>query len=130
MRKGQGTDFNVDVENIGRFIFGRRTMRDVFLIRSEYNRLSNGNYTEDGLAVDLGAWAVATISVLMVSAPTTFDLDKVDPLTDDTWEEKTAEVFTALRAMELSFRPNSGKASEKARESPSEQPPVAIPETV
>ena len=106
MRKSHGTDFHVDVDNIGRFTFGRRTMRDVFLIRGEYNRLSNGNYNEEGLAVDMGCWAIATLSVLMVEAPDTFDLDKVDPLTDDTWEEKAAKVFSSLRDTELSFRPN------------------------
>lgn len=114
MRKPNGTDFFVEVENIGRFQFGKRTMRDVFLIRSEYNRLSNGNYTAEGLPVDGGAWAVATLSVLLVSCPDSFDLEKVDPLTDDTWEDKTAAVYTALRAMELSFRKNSAGAEQKA----------------
>ena len=104
MRKPSGTDIHVDVEGVGRFTFARRTMRDVFLIRSEYNRLSNGNYDADGIPVDMGAWAVATLFTLLVAAPPEFDLDKVDPLLDDTWEDKTAKVFTSLRDMELSFR--------------------------
>jgi hypothetical protein len=104
MRSANGSDFHVDVEGVGRFQFGRRTMRDVFLIRSEYNRLSNGNYSAEGVPVDMGAWAVATINVLLVASPPEFDLTTVDPLMDETWEDKTAKVFTSLRDMELSFR--------------------------
>jgi hypothetical protein len=139
MRKSHGTDFHVDVEwkrtpkdieNLGRFTFGRRTMRDVFLIRSEYNRLTNGNYSENGVPVDGGAWAIATLFVLMVEAPESFDLDKVDPLMDDTWEDKTAAVFTALRAKELGFRPNSGKEVQAASPPTSDKPSVGIPPKV
>jgi hypothetical protein len=139
MRKGNGTDFHVDVEwkpatgaaeNIGRFTFGRRTMRDTFLIRSEYNRLSNGNYGHNGLPVDIGAWAVATLSVLMVEAPASFDLDKVDPLMDDTWEDKTAAVFDALRAMELSFRPKRGAEVQAASPPTSDKLPTGVPAQV
>lgn len=139
MRKGSGTDFHVDVEwntpsktvePIGRFTFGRRTMRDVFLIRSEYNRLSNGNYNDKGIPVDMGAWSIATLSVLTVASPPSFDLDKIDPLTDDTWEDKTAAVFNALRNMELSFRPNSGKEVQAASPSTSDQPPTGVPAPV
>jgi hypothetical protein len=114
MRKANGTDFHVDVDGVGRFTFGRRTMRDVFLIRSEYNRLSNGNYNAEGIPVDMGAWAVSTVFVLLVASPAEFDLGTIDPLTDDTWEEKTAKVFNALRDMELSFRKNSPPAVQKA----------------
>jgi hypothetical protein len=113
MRAASGTDIHVDVDGIGRFTFGRRSMRDVFLIRSEYNRLSNGNYSIDGIPVDMGAWAVATLFVLLVAAPPEFDLATVDPLTDDTWEDKTARVFTSLRDMELSFRKERTPAVQK-----------------
>ena len=138
MRKASGTDFHVDVEwktpggieNLGRFTFGRRMMRDVFLIRSEYNRLTNGNYNELGVPVDGGAWAIATLFVLMVEAPESFDLDKVDPLMDDTWEDKTAAVFTALRAKELGFRTNSGKEVQAASPPTSDKSPTRVPAQV
>ena len=143
MRKPSGTDFHVDAdyevresgkvvrtEPLGRFTFGRRTMRDMFLIRSEYNRLTNGNYTEDGVPVDIGAWAVATLSVLMVATPDSFDLDKIDPLTDDSWEDKTAGVYTALRAKELHFRTGSAKEVQAGSAGTGGQPSVRVPPSV
>lgn len=139
MRKGHGNDFHVDVEwktpsgavePLGRFTFGRRTMRDVFLIRGEYNRLTNGNYNENGVALDFGAFSIATLSVLMVEAPASFDMDKVDPLLDDTWEDKAAAVFSALRAKELSFRPNRGAEVQAASPPTSDKPSASVPAPV
>lgn len=116
MRVEHGTDFTVDVEKLGRFTFGRRKMRDQFLIRGEYNRLTNGDYLEDRPA-NLGAWAIATLAVLTVKSPPEFTLDpdKVDPLLDDygAWENQVADVYGALRAKELSFRPDSAPAVQK-----------------
>lgn len=139
MRKASGTDFHVDVEwkkqsgaveQLGRFTFGRRTMRDVFLIRGEYSRLTMGNWTESGLAEDLGAFAIATLSVLLVEAPASFDLATVDPLLDDTWEDKTASVFSALRAKELSFRPKRGAEVQAAGPPTSDKPSTGVPAPV
>jgi hypothetical protein len=126
MRKPHGTDFTVDVDytlgdgesahvvSLGRFTFARRTVGDVFKIRGEYTRLTGGNWDENGVAQDTGAWAVSTISTLLVASPPTFNLDTVDPLTDDTWESKVAAVFWALRDKELSFRKDSTQSEQKS----------------
>lgn len=116
MRAPSGTDFQLDVEKIGRFTFGRRKMRDVFLIRAEYNRLTSGDYV-DSMPANLGAWAIATLEVLAVAVPDGFSVnpDAIDPLLEDAnvWENTVADVYTALRAKELSFRPNSPPTVQK-----------------
>ncbi len=104
-------DFQVEVDGVGRFTFGRRTPRDVFRIRGEYDNLTGGNYGEGGQFKDWSALAFATIKVLAVQAPDGFDPDKLDPNVDDDWEAKLLRVFTDLREKELSFRPGSGEVS-------------------
>lgn len=105
-------DFTVEVDGIGTFIFARRQMRDTYRIRGEYNKLTGGNYDDDGNFNDLPALAHATLAVLMVQAPDGFDLDALDPLTDDDCDTKIMKVFAALREKELSFRPGSRAGSE------------------
>lgn len=115
---GQG-DFNVDVDGIGAFIFARRHQRDVYRIRGEYNKLTGGNYDDQGSFNDFPALAHATLAVLMVQAPDGFDLDKLDPLTDEGCDEKILKVFGALREKELSFRPGAGAGSKTQSEAES-----------
>lgn len=109
-------DFTVDVEGIGTFHFGRRSPRDVYLIRGEYARLTDGNYDDEGNYADISALGFATIKVLAVRMPDGFNLDSLDPLVDEDWESKVMKVFTALREKELSFRPGSRAASQEAGE--------------
>lgn len=116
LRPASKEDFNVDVDGIGGFVFARRQQRDVYRIRGEYNRLTGGNYSEDGTFNDFPALAHATLAVLMVQTPDGFDLDKLDPLTDDSCDEKIMKVFTALREKELSFRPGTGAGSQASGE--------------
>ena len=109
-------DFTVDVEGIGTFVFARRQQRDVYRIRGEYNKLTGGNYDDDGGFNDFPALAHATLAVLTVESPDGFSLDKLDPLTDDSCDEKILKVFAALREKELSFRPKRREGSEAAGE--------------
>lgn len=116
MSKGRETDFSLDVEwnsgteeapvmvHLGNFTFRRRTLSDTFLIRGEYTRLTNGNWGEKGVALDMSAWVFATLGVLLVKAPMGFDLKNIDPLLDDNWETKIVAAYIALRDKELSFR--------------------------
>jgi len=114
MRTAKTDDFNVDVEGFGRFVFGRRTKEDVYKIRSRYNVLTEGNYLADGRVGDLGGLGLVTLQTLLVSAPETFNLEAMDPLMDDDFEEKIMKVFGALRAKEQSFRSEPAKGSEGA----------------
>lgn len=115
-RTAAAGDFQVEVDGVGRFTFARRTPRDVFRIRGEYERLTGGNYTEDGQYKDWTALAFATIKLLAVEAPDGFDLDKIDPNVEDDWEAKLVRVFADLREKELSFRPGSGAGGEATGE--------------
>lgn len=105
-------DFTVDVDGIGTFTFARRQMRDIYRIRGDYNKLTGGNYDEEGNYGDVSALAFVTLSLLMVAAPTGFSLSTLDPLVDDQCDEKVLKVFTALREKELSFRPRPAQAGE------------------
>jgi hypothetical protein len=111
-RQSAPGDFQLDVDNVGQFTFGRRSARDVFRIRGEYAQLTGGNYDADGYQRDVVALAYATLKVLTVVYPADFSLDKLDPLLSDSWEERLMMAFTALRTKELSFRPPSGEAGE------------------
>jgi hypothetical protein len=112
MRSAKDSDFNVEVEGFGTFVFGRRTKEDVFRIRSRYNVLTEGNYTEDGRVADLGALGYVTLQTLMVSAPESFNLDAMDPIMDDDFVEKILKVYGAFSAREQSFRREPAQGSE------------------
>jgi hypothetical protein len=111
MHAKKGNEIIVDVDGIGTFQFAQRTVRSQLLIRGEYNRLTSGNYNDEGQPNDLAGWAAATISVLMVEGPEGFELEKLDVY--DNWDDKVISILTALSAKEASFRkkpekPNPG----------------------
>lgn len=107
MRAPGPGDFSVPVDGVGDFTFARRSMRDVFRIRGEYNSLTGGFYGPDGEFADVSALAFATLAVLVVAQPPGFDFTRLDPLVDDECADKVLKVFAALREKELSFRPGS-----------------------
>jgi hypothetical protein len=111
-RTAAASDFQVDVEGLGTFTFGRRTQQDVFRIRGDYTRVTGANFDGDGNASDMPALAYATITVLLVEAPSGFKLE-ADPLLEDDWEVRLLRVFHALREKELSFRPQLREGSEE-----------------
>lgn len=120
-RQPTSTDFPVDVPSIGRFMFARKSKLDIYKIRGNYNHLTNGNYDGDGNFADVGAFAFISIEQLLVSAPVGFDLDEMDPILDEDFEEKILMVWKALRDKELSFRPKPKEIVEEARPGTGEQ---------
>lgn len=100
-RQRQDTDFTVNVENIGQFTFGKRTMRDEVAIQVEYARLIDGVEPTAWLKAVCG-W-LSALSVLIVSAPSGWDMDSMDPLDDETYA-RLNQVYEALRERERSFR--------------------------
>jgi hypothetical protein len=110
-RPAAPSDFTIDVENVGTFIFGRRTRRDNFRIAAEHHRLTEGT-DPAGTDFALAAEAQSTLSVLIVSAPAGFskllELDSEIPVDEDD-SMKVVRAFMALRKKELSFRPGSGE---------------------
>lgn len=111
-RASKATDFAVPVENVGQFIFGRRTMGDELAIHREYSEILQGVENPTQMLDILGNW-LSTLRVLTVSAPAGWDLDALDPLDDGTFKKLKA-VYDALAAKELSFRGGQKPPSEAA----------------
>lgn len=129
MRDASSTDFFVDVPAIGRFSFARRTPREIYKIRANYNTLTEGYEDKKG-NLETGAFMFSTLDVLMVSAPDGFDLDKLDPVMDDNWEDTVIDVFRALRAKELSFRPKPAEPVQRESAVDVEHVPTEVPAPV
>lgn len=101
-RAPAATDFHVDVEGVGLFIFAKRTMRDELRIAAEYSRLTEGVETPTGFLADMGGW-ISTLKALTVEAPHGWDIDEMDPFEDES-HQKIFKVYAALRVQEGSFR--------------------------
>lgn len=110
-RQASKLDFPVEIEGVGTFIFGRRTLKDELRIQAEYSRITEGVETPTLMLYTLGI-AIATIRVLMVQAPQGFDLDALDPIEEDTFT-LLQSVYEGVKAKEYSFRKKSGKGSEE-----------------
>lgn len=116
------TTFQVEVEGIGTFTFARRAMRDHIKIAVEFSKLTDGVETPSR-NLEFIADIIATLRVLTVEAPDGWDmdLDKLDPLDDDTFP-RILKVFTALREKELSFRQDKDGGKQKNREAGIDNP--------
>ncbi len=120
MRAARESDFFVDVEDIGRFRFGRRTYGDRLKIRAEFARLTKPyvEYDADGdevLDADVAGMAsvVSAYKVLMVECPAGWeDLEAMDVIADPDIELKSYRIYAALKAKEDSFRPKAEPAGE------------------
>ena len=112
-RIARDTDFTVDVEDVGRFTFGRRSMRDEVALQVEYAKLIDGAEPTEWLATVCG-W-LAAFKVLIVRAPEGWDIEEMDPLDQSTYA-KMSRVYSALRLKEQSFRrsPSGGSESNGA----------------
>lgn len=115
-RRPQTTDFTLPVDGIGTFTFGRRTMADEIKIQVEYARIIEGVEPTEWLS-RVGGW-ISTLKVLTVRAPEGWDIDEMDPLDEDVYENMML-VYLALRAKEDSFRRKPGTGSETGGEAQS-----------
>lgn len=106
-RASKTTDFDVTVEGVGRFVFGKRTMGDELAIQREFADILQGVQPTDWL-MTMAGW-LSVLRVLTVSAPAGWDLDEMDPLDESTYE-RLFKVYTALRDKEGSFRPGRSPA--------------------
>ena len=123
-RKGNVTDFQVSVEGVGIFKFGRRNMSDEIKIQVEYARLIEGVEPTEWLQTVCG-W-IAAFKVLTVLAPEGWDIDAMDPLDNDTYKNM-ALVYEALREKERSFRSVPQQVSEAERTGPVQDGGVLVP---
>ena len=125
-RTAHATDFAVDVDQLGRFLFARRSVGDLFKIRGRYNQVTDGHYDADGNMADIAALAFVTIQLLLVGGPDGFDLDHLDPLVDDDYENKLITIWRALRDKELSFRSGQDKGGKEGRAGTGEHPSPVV----
>lgn len=100
-RSANPSDFTVPVEGVGEFVFGRRKMADHMKIEVEYARITEGVMPTPWLD-KLATWQ-ATIRILAVRVPDTFNMEEMDPLEEKTYAD-LSKVFFALREKEDSFR--------------------------
>ncbi|EDY2030040.1 hypothetical protein GTB64_004482 [Salmonella enterica] len=111
MRKPLATDFIENIEGIGRFRFARRTMADEMKIQRLFSEYTGG--------VDATVWLLtvgeylSTLRVLIVEAPEGWDIENLDPLEDETYEQM-GRVFVTLREREETFRRKPAGAGEGA----------------
>lgn len=102
MRERRASDYQVTVDGIGVFTFAQRTLRDDIAVAAEYSRLTEGVETPtDWLAYMSGC--IAALKVLTVEAPDGWDLEEIDPLSDDGYAS-IMRVHTAMRSAEARFR--------------------------
>lgn len=100
-RKPQDTDFVVNVEGVGSFTFGRRTMRDEIAAQVEFARIIDGVQPTEWLKVVAGC--ISALRVMTVRAPADWDIEGMDPTDDETYA-KLVRVHQALIEKERSFR--------------------------
>lgn len=110
-RKAKTDDFIFDVDGVGRFRFGRRTMADEMNIRCEYSRIVQG-MSEPAPALEILATCVATERTMLVEAPDGWDIEAMDPSDPET-ERRIIAVIGAYRAKERQFREGKRGAGEK-----------------
>ena len=108
-RIAKETDFTVQVDGVGTFTFGRRTMRDEIAIQVEYARIIDGVEPTAWLQA-VGGW-LSVLRTLTVRAPDGWDLDNMDPLDDQTYAN-LSKVYETLSERERSFRRGSKQAGE------------------
>ena len=102
MRKAAPQDFQVQVDDLGSFTFGRRTMRDFFAISAEYSRLTEGVETPTWFLSQFAEY-FSVIKVMLVSAPGDWSVEDLDPQENASLAQ-LGVVYDALRAREADFR--------------------------
>ncbi len=105
MRAPSPSDFPVDVPGLGTFIFAKRKMTDELKIQAEYRRFTDC-LDDPGPSLALVSQWLATLSVLMVSAPPNSDyanLMELDPLDEKVYADLNA-IYRELSEKEGSFR--------------------------
>lgn len=128
MRNPGRNDYDVQVEGIGKFKFARRSLGDELKVQVEYARITEGVMQPTPWLYSLGTW-LSALRVLMVAAPDGWDMEAMDPLEDDTYDQ-IKKVYEAMREKEDSFRRKPGKASEASSQGDGQDRRVLVPEEV
>ena len=102
MRAAAPNDYQVQVDGLGSFTFGRRTMRDEFAIHAEYSRLTEGVESPTNFLASFAEF-FSVLKVLTVVAPDGWNVETIDPQ-DDASLARMKSAYAALRAKEADFR--------------------------
>jgi len=108
MRAAAQNDYQVQIDGLGSFTFGRRTMRDEFAIHAEYSRLTEGVENPTYFLASFAEY-FSVLKVLTVVAPGGWDIETIDPQEDASLAQMKS-VYAALRAKEADFRSKPGTA--------------------
>jgi hypothetical protein len=107
--------FKLDVDGIGDFMFREKSFRDQVKIESMASEIlgrSIVNMRPDELGLAAVALGFAHLSVLTVDAPAGWDLEKLDPVEEES-AEKVMQVYGRLKEELARFRRerSSGRAT-------------------
>ncbi len=109
MRKPADSDFDIELEGVGRFRYARRTLGDNIAIRAKVARLTQGVGDLD-IELNVLANLCASHAVLCVEAPAGWeDLESLDWSSGK--DEQAFMLFAALRDKEESFRAKPSQGS-------------------
>ena len=122
-REAATTDFDVTVEGIGAFRFAKRTMRDQLAVEVEFSRIIDGVEPTEWLRV-LAGW-LAVLRVLTVLAPSSWNLDNMDPLDAKTYDN-LRKVHKALSDKEADFRGGPKQAEQASGQAVVNEPGVLV----
>jgi len=115
MRPEKDTDFFIDLPDVGKFRYGRRTYGDRIKIRSKYLTVVEGHGADE--TMNLYGSFVATHEVLCVSCPDGWeDLTDLDLTLPDNVDDKIFDLFSQLKEKEDSFKKGATKSSEATGE--------------
>jgi hypothetical protein len=128
MREPSKNDYSVMVAGVGNFIFARRTLGDEISIQVERSKILDGTEHPTDFLWNLAVW-MSALRVLMVKAPADWDLESLDPLEAETFDQ-ISRVFLEMRNKEDSFRRKPDKAGEVERAENIEVDGVLVPEKV
>lgn len=128
MRTPGRNDYDVQVEGIGQFKFARRSLGDELKVQVEYARITEGVMQPTPWLYSLGTW-LSALRVLMVGAPDGWDMEAMDPLEDDTYDQ-IKKVYEAMRDKEDSFRRKPGKTGQAPSQGDGKDDRVLVPEKV
>jgi len=114
-REPSPTDFTVNVEGVGQWVFARRTMGDAIKIKQEVYRLGGEAAQHDD---ELRGWVgvMAALTVLTVRCPPGWeDLEGIDMLDPEDKSGKMLAVWEKLKEVEDSFRKKPAVQGKAAR---------------
>lgn len=124
MRNAGNNDYSVTVEGVGTFTFARRKLSDELRVQAEHSRIIDGVEQPTVWLHSLATW-MSTLRVLMVAAPIGWDLEELDPIEPDCFEQ-ISSVYAAMRVKEDSFRKKSGTGREGASQANREDGGVLV----